>query len=478
LTALPAGRFAAWLSPDPQSGALAAEEAKGKPKMPKRFPAGMLPSHAGILAWFAMPRFLYSLLLAFSMPIILLRLLWKARGQGGYLAHLGERFGFFAGRRQGPCIWLHAVSLGETRAAFPLVDALLEGNPGHAVLLTHMTPTGRAAGLACYGGNPRVCQAWLPYDTPCAMRRFFAFFKPEYGILMETEIWPNLAAAARRAKVPLLLANARLSKRSARGYAKVGALVRPAFRQIAVAAQSLADARRFRVLGARQVAVCGNLKFDVAPAQGLLEQGQAWKAALGGRPVWLAASTREGEEGLILAIHRRLLGQVPRLLLVLVPRHPERFAGIAGQIEAAGFSFARRSKGPAGNSQVWLGDSLGELPAYYAMADVAFIGGSLMPFGGQNLIEAAACGTPVLMGPSAFNFSEALRKAKAFGAAKQVGNADALFLALSSLLADPGSLRAMQAACAPFVEGQRGALGRILAFAKEAMAPAGGGGRA
>ncbi|MDR0996858.1 MAG: lipid IV(A) 3-deoxy-D-manno-octulosonic acid transferase [Zoogloeaceae bacterium] len=414
-----------------------------------------------------MPRFLYSLLITLALPFIFLRLIFKARRQRAYLADWRERFACCRKPPTAPVLWLHAVSLGETRAAFPLIDALLARHPGHTLLLTHMTPTGRAAAAEKYGANVRVRQTWLPYDTPWLMRRFFRTFEPETGILMETEIWPNLVAEAARARVPLLLANARLSARSAKGYAKVAALLRPALSTLRIAAQSRADARRFRALGAPpgQVFVCGNLKFDLTIPPELLERGGRWRAALNGRPVWLAASTREGEERLLLAVHQRLLARFPDLLFVLVPRHPERFGDIARQIAAAGLSCHRKSRQAADRAQVWLGDSLGELPAYYAMAQVAFIGGSLLPLGGQNLIEAAACGTPTLIGPSVFNFSEAVRQAKKFGAARQIADADALFTTLSALLADPTALQTMQQACAPFVASQRGALEKILVLA-------------
>ena len=252
-----------------------------------------------------------------------------------------------------------------------------------------------------------MIQAYVPYDYPDAVDRFFRYFSPAFGVLMETEIWPNLLAAALRRRVPVILANARLSQRSARGYGKVSALTGPAFAALsAVAAQTPGDAARIAGLGANPVSALGNLKFDVTPAPDKLALGRAWREVLGGRPVWLAASTREGEEVLVLEAWREV--SATGALLVLVPRHPQRFAEVAALLEQSDIDFVRRSEGlPGSTTQVWLGDSMGEMAAYYALADIAFVGGSLLPFGGQNLIEAAACGCPVIVGPHTFNFLQA-----------------------------------------------------------------------
>ncbi|MBS1189114.1 MAG: 3-deoxy-D-manno-octulosonic acid transferase [Rhodocyclaceae bacterium] len=409
-----------------------------------------------------MARLVYSLILYLGSPLVWLRLLWRSRRQPEYLRHLGERWGFYGQRPEKPCIWVHAVSVGETRAAQPLVEALLAAWPEHALLLTGMTPTGREAGRQVY--SDRVIQAYLPYDYPGAMKRFLRHFRPRFGILMETEVWPNLLAAAQASGVPVALANARLSERSARGYARFGVLARPAFGALtAVAAQTEADAVRLRELGARRVEVCGNLKFDVTPPTDKIELGRQWRAGLGGRPVWLAASTREGEEPLILQAYARLAG--PDALLALVPRHPQRFDEVAALVDQAGLAMERRSRGlPGPATRVWLGDSMGEMAAYYTLADVAFIGGSLLPLGGQNLIEAAACGCPVLIGPHTFNFTQATEDAIASGAARRVADAKELGEQVDALLQDRLQLDEMRKAATAFAAAHRGATARTLAL--------------
>ncbi|WP_374277445.1 lipid IV(A) 3-deoxy-D-manno-octulosonic acid transferase [Azonexus sp.] len=408
-----------------------------------------------------MARLTYSFVLYLLTPLIWLRLLWRARRQPEYLQRLGERYGFYGRRLPGPLLWVHAVSVGETRAAQPLVEALQRRWPAHRILLTGMTPTGRQAAREVYGD--RVVQAYLPYDYPGAVDRFLRHFSPEFGVLMETEVWPNLLAAARRRAVPVMLANARLSARSARGYGRIGALARPAFASLAgVAAQTADDAARLAELGVAPVEVCGNLKFDVQPPADKLALGRQWRAALGERPVWLAASTREGEEELVLQAWRSV---APEALLVLVPRHPQRFAEVAALLGARGIEFARRSEGlPGPASRVWLGDSMGEMAAYYALADLAFVGGSLLPLGGQNLIEAAACGCPVLVGPHTFNFKQATEDALAAGAALRVADADALGVAVDRLLADETALAGMREAAQSFARAHQGVTGRMLAL--------------
>lgn len=409
-----------------------------------------------------MARGLYSLLWYLATPLIWLRLAWRARKQPEYLQHVGERYGFYGPSAAPKLIWVHAVSVGETRAAQPLIEGLLERWPEHRILLTGMTPTGREAGRAVYG--ERVLQAYLPYDYPGAMRRFLRHFRPAFGVLMETEIWPNLLAAAARLDVPVMLANARLSARSARGYGRLPGLVRPAFAALSgVCAQTAGDAQRLGALGAQAVEVCGNIKFDVTPAADRLALGETWRQAVGPRPVWLAASTREGEEALLLAAWRRLAPA--DALLVLVPRHPQRFAEVAALLEQQGWAWQRRSERlPAAATRVWLGDSMGEMAAYYRLADVAFIGGSLLPLGGQNLIEAAACDCPVLVGPHTFNFLQATEDAIAAGAARRVADAEALAGSVTALLADAGALSAMRRAAGDFARAHRGAAQRTLAL--------------
>lgn len=413
-----------------------------------------------------MSRLIYSLLFYLAMPLVWLRLTWRARKQPEYLRQLGERHGHYPTPPRTPLIWLHAVSVGETRAAEPLIAALLCEYPEHGVLLTHMTPTGRATGrelLARYPG--RLIQAYLPYDLPGACGRFLDHFRPQLGLLMETELWPNLIEACRRRSLPLALINARLSARSQRGYARLPGLIRPALSALsAVAAQTAGDGERLQQIGARQVSVCGNLKFDVTPAPDKLQQGASWRQEIGTRPIWLAASTREGEEDLILDAFTTMA--IPDLLLLLVPRHPQRFAEVADRIAERGLAFCRRSTGelPQRESRVWLGDSMGEMAAYYALADLAIIGGTLLPFGGQNLIEAAACGCPVLIGPHDFNFAQAGQDAIASGAARRVADASEAATVAAELFQHRTKLHAMRAATASFSLAHRGATLRIMAL--------------
>ncbi|MEF8769692.1 MAG: lipid IV(A) 3-deoxy-D-manno-octulosonic acid transferase [Candidatus Accumulibacter phosphatis] len=419
-----------------------------------------------------MSRLLYSLLFYLAMPLVWLRLLWRARRQPEYLQQLGERHGFYASRPPLPLLWLHAVSVGETRAAAPLIDSLLRAYPGHGVLLTHMTPTGRTTAQELLARHPgRLMQAYLPYDLPAACGRFLDHFQPQIGLLMETEVWPNLIEAARRRKLPMALINARLSARSQRGYARLPSLIRPALASLsAIAAQTAADAERLQKIGARQVSVCGNLKFDVTPAPAMLRQGACWRQALSARPVWLAASTREGEEALILEAFMGM--NIPDLLLLLVPRHPQRFAEVAELIGKRGLAFCRRSAEtlPGREMQVWLGDSMGEMAAFYALADLTLMGGTLLPFGGQNLIEAAACGCPVLLGPHRFNFAQASADAIACGAARAVSNASEAAIAARDLLQHPQALLAMRAAAKTFSQTHRGATARTMALIERLMA--------
>ncbi len=416
-----------------------------------------------------MPRLIYSCLFYLAQPLVWLRLLWRARKQPEYLRHLGERYGFYAHEVASPLLWLHAVSVGETRAAEPLIKALLAEYPDHCLLLTHMTPTGRATGqelVTKYG--ERLLQAYLPYDLPDACARFFDHFGPRLGILMETELWPNVIAIAKRKGVPMVLVNARLSARSQRGYLRFAPVIAPALASLhAIAAQTPADAERLLAIGARRVSVLGNLKFDVTPSPDKLELGKTWRQALDARPVWLAASTREGEEELILDAFAAM--RVPDPLLLLVPRHPQRFAAVAALVEERKLSLCRRSEGalPSAATQVWLGDSMGEMPAYFALADVALIGGTLLPFGGQNLIEAAACGCPVLVGPHTYNFAQATDDAIACGAALRVADAAGAASEIQRLLSDEEALKVMRVAAANFSQAHRGATARTVALIKE-----------
>ena len=420
-----------------------------------------------------MARCLYTVVFYLAQPLVWLRLLWRARKQPEYLQHLGERYGFYSQIVPAHLLWLHAVSVGETRAAEPLIKALLDEYPDYSLLLTHMTPTGRATGgelITKYG--PRLVQAYLPYDLPDACARFLDHFKPHLGLLMETELWPNLIAAARQRGVPVALINARLSARSQRGYQRFLPLIRPALAALqAVASQTPADALRLISIGGHNVSVLGNIKFDVTPSQEKLELGTQWRQAIGSRPVWLAASTREGEEALILDAYSRL--NWPDLLLLLVPRHPQRFSEIAELIEERKLAYVRRSGEaiPTDTTRVWLGDSMGEMPAYYAVADLALIGGTLLPFGGQNLIEAAACGCPVLVGAHTFNFAQATEDAIACGAARRITDIDGAADEIRELLSDGNAMQAMRDAAMSFSKAHRGATVKTLALIEKIRAP-------
>ena len=362
----------------------------------------------------------YSLLLRLVLPLYLVRVLRRGRSEPLYATSIGERVGRYRTAARPCSIWIHAVSLGETLAAGPLIDALRQAMPGRALLLTHGTATGRNAGQSLLKEGD--AQAWLPFDTPGAVRRFFDHFAPVAGVLMETEIWPNLLAEAQARGVPVLLANARMSERSRRRGERVRALLRPAFEGLAAAfAQTEADAVRLRDASVREVSVEGNLKYDIAPDPVLIARGRRWKDGLQARAVVLGAVTRDGEEASLLTAWHAVA--LPRPLLVIVPRHPQRFDAVSELVSASGFSLSRRSQwgeGPpaqAAGVDVWLGDSLQEMPVWYTLADVALLGGSFEPLGGQNLIEAAACACPIVMGPHTFNFAQAAELAFAAGAA-------------------------------------------------------------
>ena len=411
-------------------------------------------------------RFFYTLLLYLLLPYILLRLVWRARRQRGYLGHVAERFGHYAQAAGGPVIWVHAVSVGETRAAEPLVQALRKKYPQHRVLLTHMTPTGRETGEAIFGDD--VIRCYLPYDYPGAVARFLDHFRPQVGILMETEIWPNLIQAGRGHGVPLYLVNARLSEKSFSGYQRFPRLARESVAGFtAIAAQSEDDARRLTSLGGGEVRVTGSVKFDIEPPAAQLELGRAWRREFGeSRPVLLVASTREGEEALVLDTLAHV--DVPGLLTVIVPRHPQRFNEVERLLEARGVRFQRRSANVAvpGDTGVVLGDSMGEMFAYYAACDVAFIGGSLLPFGGHNLIEACAAGKPVLIGPHSYNFAEATELAMQAGAAIQVPDAKAFAQEAGRLLRDRAAAQRMARAALAFANAHRGATAKVIALLK------------
>ncbi len=410
-------------------------------------------------------RWLYSLALWLLTPLYLVRLWRRGGAEPAYRMRLGERLGYYKlppRRGQGGVVWLHAVSLGETIAAAPLLAALRSELPQLRLLLTCSTATGVAAGRGLL--QPNDDQTWLPYDTPGAVGRFLERYRPAVGVIMETEVWPNVMHAAQRAQVPMVLANARLSARSERKGRRLSVLLRPALSSFTrVLAQTARDAQRLRESGARSVEVCGNTKFDITPPAKLLARGHQWREALA-RPVVLMAVSREGEEQILLEAWCALAQ--PRPLLVVVPRHPQRFDEVAAMIERSGLSLQRRSHWvdtppvAAANADVWLGDTLGEMPLYYAVADVALLGGSFAPLGGQNLIEAAACGCPLVLGPHTFNFEDAALLAIEAGAAVRMNDLHHAVRRAVSLANDPRRNDWVEAALA-FAGSHRGATERM-----------------
>jgi 3-deoxy-D-manno-octulosonic-acid transferase len=411
-------------------------------------------------------RALYGMISYAPLPFLPLRLWWRGRREPGYRRAIGERFGRYPASEHGRALfWVHAVSVGETRAALPLVQRLKSAYPDAAILLTHMTAAGRDTGRMLLGDS--VTQAWLPYDFPFAVRAFFAHFQPRAGFLLETELWPNLIAGANATGTPIYLVNARLSERSARGYARFAWLTRPMFRGLAgVAAQSAADAQRLASLGAPAPIVTGNVKFDLSVPDEALKLGGEFRQRFGAqRPLWIAASTRDGEEELILdALARAPLSSA--VLTLIVPRHPQRFEEVADLLRRRGLPFVRRSSNAPVPTDVGfvLGDSMGEMLAYYAAADVAFVGGSLLPFGAHTLIEPLSVGTPVLIGPHTFNFAEATENALAAGAAIRVDNADALLANAGRLLGEASARATMANAARVFHAAHRGASERLWAW--------------
>ena len=426
-------------------------------------------------------RWAYATALRLATPLYFLKLWRRGGAEPLYRAHWAERLG--GGEPSAPgALWLHAVSLGETRAAAPLIAALRQRRPGLRLLLTHSTATGRETGRELLREGD--VQRWLPLDTPGAVRRFLDRHQPLAGVLMETEIWPCLMAEAGRRRLPMVLANARLSARSARQGRRLRALLHPAAARLALAlAQTADDARRLQDAGVPAVQVCGNLKYDLQPDAQVLALGRSWAAAQPAprRPVLLMAVSREGEEAALLRAWRQWPQTAgPRPLLLIVPRHPQRFDEVASLVREAGFSLARRSSWAgqdlppheAWAAEVWLGDSLREMPLYYGLADLALLGGSFEPLGGQNLIEAAACGCPLLMGPHTFNFSEAAALAEQAGAALRVNGLEQALSQAARLLGDPQALGDQASRARAFAAEHRGAADRMAQALLERLPPA------
>lgn len=414
-----------------------------------------------------MPRFLYSLLLYVLLPLIALRQAWRGRGQAVASGSLAARLGFVAPTPAGSAAptWLHCVSVGETVAAEPLIDALLAG--GESLLVTSTTYTGAARVQARYGNRVRHC--FMPYDTPSAVARFLDRVRPRQLVILETELWPNLLHACRRRGIPALLVNARLSARSARGYMRTGALARDMLATLAaVSTQAQADAERFRALGVSpdRLHVNGNLKFDVAVDEAAREKSAALRATIGPRPTWIATSTHAGEDEIVLAAHHEIRRNFPEALLVLVPRHPERFDEVATLVTRSGFACARRARGelPSSATSVYLGDTMGELPLLYGLADVALVCGSLLPVGGHNLVEPAALGLPLLAGPHLFNFQQIADDLQAAGALEIAADVPMIVVKVTSLLGNPGQRAVAGRNARDYVAANRGACARTLAL--------------
>ncbi len=417
---------------------------------------------------------IYSAAMWALQPLLRRKLQRRGREEAGYLQAIEERFGHYTqAPNEGGYVWVHAVSLGETRAAAVLLQALRAAQPGIRILLTHGTATGRAQGAnLLHAGDVQV---WQPWDTPAAVQRFLTQFKPHVGIILETELWPNWVAQCNKAHVPLVLVNARMSEKSMHQAQRLSWLSRPAYQGLSVVlAQTQADAKRLQTLGAKVDAVLGNLKFDAKPDARQLALAKTWKLKLR-RPVVLLSSSREGEESMWLDT-LQALKNLPRdhqdhihaVHWLIVPRHPQRFDEVAALIEAQGWKVSRRSQwtdGPDAEQQddvntIWLGDSLGEMALYYGLSDAALLGGSFAPLGGQNLIESTACDCPVIMGPHTFNFAEAAQLAEEAGAAMRVQDmAQAVTTALQMVMSGADENAHVQA-CMAFSQAHRGAAQR------------------
>jgi len=425
-------------------------------------------------------RKLYSLLMWAAQPFLRRKLRRRGQAEAGYLEAVNERFGFYTQppEARSELVWVHAVSLGETRTAGILLDALRARWPGLRVLLTHGTATGRAEGAGLLRAGD--VQVWQPWDSQTAVARFFTHFRPRLGLLLETEVWPNTLASAQARGVPLALVNARLSDKSLQQALRMAPLSKPAYAALAaVYAQSDGDADRLRLLGAAVQGVFGNLKFDAMPDAAQQAQGRRWRQALA-QPVLMLASSREGEEDdflkqiVALALSARAQAAMNTIAgasvqVLIVPRHPQRFDEVQTLVEKHGLTVSRRSawNGEPQPADVWLGDSLGEMALYYAMSDVALLGGSFAPLGGQNLIEAAACGCPVIMGPHTFNFAEVSELAEAAGAARRVQDMAEAVRSARAMLSRPATQQAAAAASLKFATRHRGATANTV----QALAP-------
>lgn len=411
-------------------------------------------------------RFIYSFLHYLIVPVLLVRLLWRGLRNPGYWQRWAERFGYVKSLTHArQVIWIHAVSVGEVQAALPIVNVIKDRIPEADILLTTTTPTGSSRVIQALG--ERVVHCYLPYDLPGSVERFLERVKPSLAVIMETELWPNLFHGCRMRNVPVLLANVRLSERSAAGYGKFRPLVGEMLSGVsAVAAQSDADARRVIELGAdpSRVTVTGSVKFDVNIPPSLREEAASLRRRLGSeRSVWIAASTHEGEERAVLEAFRKVIVAVPGALLIIVPRHPERFGTTESLVRRARFQYALRSRVRDWDNriEVFIGDTMGELQMFYAASDVAFVGGSLVPVGGHNMLEPAALGIPVIFGPHVFNFASISARLLELGIARQVTNAAELAQAVIAYLQDPNARHNVGQSAKRFVAENKGARDKV-----------------
>jgi len=420
-------------------------------------------------------RWLYTLLLYLISPLVLLRLFLRARKAPAYRHRIAERFGFFTTtqklslRKQG--IWVHAVSVGETIAAAPMIRALLEQYPQYSITVTTMTPTGSERVSVLFAKeitNGQIFHVYAPYDLPDAVSRFLRRVQPRLLIVVETELWPNMIHGCARRNIPVLLANARLSEKSARGYGRLSAITAPMLREMTkVVAQNAIDGERFVELGLprQRLVISGSVKFDLVIDDEIKLQGKKLREIFGDRPIWIAASTHEGEDEILLAAHREVLKAHADALLILVPRHPERFNQVANLIEREGLHKQRRSidESISPQTQVLLGDTMGELLLLFGVADVAFVGGSLVERGGHNMLEPAAWGLPIITGVSDFNFREISELLQAAGALLKFDSAAAIAAGIANLFGDLDQRKKRGAAALAVVANNRGALQKLLA---------------
>ena len=421
-----------------------------------------------------MIRILYAILTYVLLPVYALYWIFRGTVNRAYWDHVGQRFGFGFPLIEDGCIWIHAVSVGEVQAAVPLVRALAARYPERRLLVTTVTPTGAARVRSVFGDS--VSHSYIPFETPRAVRRFFDATRPEIALIMETEIWPNLYHECGARRVPLVLVSARISPRSVRSYRKLLPLFRETLSHgIVIAAQSEADAERFRSLGARpeRTRVTGNIKFDIELPDDLVARGRELRLRyFWSRPVWVAASTHHREEELLLDAHREICRFLPGAMLLLVPRHPERFESVRQLLARQDAGFVTRTSGslPQADDSVFLGDTMGEVPLFYASADLAFVGGTLVPVGGHNLLEPAALGLPVVTGPHLFNTQDIADKFTAIGALIRVESAEELAGAVRRLLQDREEAMRLGRLGKELVAANRGALGGLLKFIEPLLA--------